>query len=285
VLRPLVALAVAIGCGSSPAPSPPTPAPPRNDPPWVAEVARARIVYAVPGMAQQTARQDLVYKRAGSDVLQLDLWAPKQAGVHPAIVFIHGGPVPGDLRTQPKDWGVYVSYGQLAAASGFVGVTFNHRLYGPDRIADAHSDVRDLVGHLRANAARYRIDPDRICLWAFSGGGSLVSAAFGDQLPGVRCLVSFYGVLDREPPELSPVKLVAAGKRVPPMLIARAGKDDPAINETVDAFLREAKAHDAPVQMIEHPTGQHAFDLRDDDDRSREIIAAAVRFVGSHTRP
>jgi acetyl esterase/lipase len=223
----------------------------------------------------------------------MDVWSPKQPGPRPAIVFVHGGPIPGNLRTQPKDWGVFVSYGQLAAASGFVGITFNHRLYELDRLPDAQADLVDLVGRIRSDAATYGIDRDRICLWAFSGGGSLVSAAFDGKLPGVRCVVSFYGVLDRRPEradipasisdevlqQLSPVYRVAAGHRVPPMLIARAGKDAPAINATVDAFVREAKAHDAPLQVIEHPTGQHGFDVRDDDDRSREVIAAAIRFI------
>jgi acetyl esterase/lipase len=245
-------------------------------------------------MADVSATKDVVYKQAGV-ALTMDVWAPRQPGPRPAIVFVHGGPIPGDLRTQPKDWGVYLSYGQLAAASGLVGVTFNHRLYGLDRVADAQADVVDLVAHVRANAAKYGIDRDRICLWAFSGGGPLLAAAFDGKLPGVRCVVSFYGLLDRRPEradtpasisdevlqQLSPVWHMAAGHRVPPMLIARAGKDAPAINATVDDFVREAKAHNAPVQVIEHPTGRHAFDALDNDDRSREIIAAAMSFIAA----
>jgi dienelactone hydrolase len=120
-----------------------------------------------------------------------------------------------------------------------------------------------------------------------------LSAAFDDQLPGVRCVVSFYGVLDRRPEradtpasisddvlqQLSPVWHVTAGHRVPPMLIARAGQDAPAVNTTVDDFVRAANARGAPVQVIEHATGRHGFDVLDDDDRSREVITAAIRFV------
>jgi len=40
------------------------------------------------------------------------------------------GDAPWEILKDLKDWGVYVSYGQLAAATGFVGVTFNHRLTG-----------------------------------------------------------------------------------------------------------------------------------------------------------
>jgi acetyl esterase/lipase len=299
----VVVVGAMIGCAASASPPPATTASaatapatvsaPRSDPDWLVEMLPRRIVYAVPGMAERSATKDVVYKQAGASALTMDVWSPAQAGPRPAIVFVHGGPIPGDLRTQPKDWGVYVSYGQLAAASGFVGITFNHRLHGLDRIADAQADVVDLVGYLRANAARHGIDRDRVCLWAFSGGGTLLSAAFGDQLAGVRCLVSFYGLLDRRPEradipasisdealqQLSPVHHVAAGHRVPPMLIARAGKDAPQINATVDAFVREAKTRNAPVQVIEHPTGRHGFDTLDNDDRSRAVIAEAIQFI------
>lgn len=297
--RPALVLFALAACSAPRAPvstaasAPPPVAPVREDPPWLAEIAAKPLLYAIPGMDQVTASKNIVYKRAGTDVMMLDVWAPKQPTPRPAIVFVHGGPLPGNLLTQPKDWGIYLSYGRLAAASGFVGITFNHRLYGLDRLADAQSDLVDLVRHLRDNAATYGIDRDRLCLWAFSGGGTMLSAAFGDQLPGVRCLVSYYGVLDRrgqraEIPatvtdstlqELSPVYRVSVGHRVPPMLIARAGKDNPAINATVDAFINEAKTKRAPVQVIEHATGQHAFDALDDDARTREVIAETMRFI------
>jgi acetyl esterase/lipase len=292
---------VMISCSASappPPPATPSPAAPgsdieRVDPDWLVEIAPKRVVYSIPGMEQLSPRKDLVYKQAGPLALTMDVWSPRQPGPRPAIVFVHGGPIPGNLRTQPKDWGIYLSYGQLAAASGFVGITFNHRLFGLDRIADAQADLVDLVTRIRADAATHGIDRDRICLWAFSGGGAMLSAAFDGKLPGVRCVVSFYGVLDRRPQRaeippsisddevarLSPVHLMAAGRSVPPMLIGRAGKDNPAINATVDAFVREAKAHNAPVQVIEHATGQHGFDAFDDDDRSREVISAALRFI------
>jgi acetyl esterase/lipase len=312
-------LVLVSGCGGggaatpAPAPSPapaPAPAAPKpaaadqagqtddpSDPPWLREIAPKRIVYSVPGMEQIAPRKkDIEYKQAGSEALTMDVWAPAKAGPRPAIVFIHGGPVPAGLRVPPKEWGVYLSYGQLAAASGFVGVTFNHRFHDYDRVGDALADVRDLVAYLRSHAGELGIDGERICLWAFSGGGSFLSAGLGPSAPPIRCLVSFYGRLDvqvqrAEFPasvsdetlrDASPVHHLASGKRIPPMLIGRAGKDAPEINATVDAFIAEARRRKAPLQVLEHPTGQHAFDILDDDDKTREIIAAAMRFVASH---
>ena len=104
-----------------------------EDPPWIKEVATQRIFYSVPGMDKIRPLRDLTYKHAGNDELKLDVYQPRnlpRKARRPAIIFIHGGALPPNLRTKPKEWGAYVSFGQLAAASGFVGVTFNHRFYG-----------------------------------------------------------------------------------------------------------------------------------------------------------
>lgn len=38
----------------------------------------------------------------------------------------------------------------------------------------------------------------------------------------------------------------------------------------------------ASVQLETHPDGRHAFDILDDDDRSREVIEASVEFMREH---
>lgn len=89
-----------------------------------------RIVYRVPGMDRVRVERDLIYRGTATGGLKMDVYVPQDLSTsdrRPVVFFVHGGPIPDDLR--PKDWGVYQSYGELAAASGFVGVTFNHRLY------------------------------------------------------------------------------------------------------------------------------------------------------------
>jgi hypothetical protein len=39
------------------------------------------------------------------------------------------------------------------------------------------------------------------------------------------------------------------------------------------------------VTVLDHPTGQHGFDTRDDDERSREIIRDTLAFFVRHLRP
>lgn len=45
----------------------------------------------------------------------VDLYLPQAAQGSPAIVFIHGGPIPASLRPSPRGWPVYQGYGSLAA--------------------------------------------------------------------------------------------------------------------------------------------------------------------------
>src|SRR4051812_48764757 len=81
----------------------------------------------------------------------VDLYLPDAAGPRPAIVFVHGGPIPAALRPTPRDWGVYRGYGSLAASGGLVGVTVDHRLHSPMAYADAAEDVTAAVELARAD--------------------------------------------------------------------------------------------------------------------------------------
>src|ERR1044071_4430366 len=140
-----------------------------EDPPWVRELAPKRIVYSVPGMNQIKVRKDLIYKRAGTTDLKMDVYLPQRsrAGARAAaVLFLHGGRIPANLRTTPKDWNVYVSFGQLIAASGFVGVTFNHRFHTWNSFPDSQSDISDAIQYVRQHADALSVDRDRIVLWA-----------------------------------------------------------------------------------------------------------------------
>ncbi|HXO41497.1 MAG TPA: alpha/beta hydrolase [Thermoanaerobaculia bacterium] len=263
------------------------------------EMTRLPIVCSIPGMDRTAVRRDVVYKTASETLghdqapLLMDIYSPgggEQTRL-PAVVLIHGGPVP---NARPKDWGMFTSYGRLLAASGFVAVTFNHRFSGPERLLDAAADVDGAIAHVRANADGLGIDPDRIGLWAFSGGGPFLSAAMRDRPPFVRALVAFYAILDlrAKPPGATPavtdemrrdfsplVHLGAEGIGMAPIFIARAGLDHPLLNGPMDRFVQEALARNLTLDVMNHATGRHGFDILDDDARSREIIARTLDFL------
>jgi len=238
-----------------------------------------RIVYFADGMRDVRVRRDVVYRRDASTELSMNITAPERLSGDarlPAVLFVHGGPIPAQM-TPPTQWGVFASYGELAAACAMVGVTFNHRLYALTDYERSQSDVAAAIDYVRNHAAELNVDADRIALWYFSGGGPLLTALLRDRPEYVRCLVGFY-------PYLSPAEHVRNKVSGLPIFVARAGLDQPLINQAIDSFVQESLAGNAQLDVMNHPTGRHGFDILDDNDRSREIIARAVAFAQVHVR-
>jgi dienelactone hydrolase len=239
-----------------------------------------RIVYQVGGMRDVRVRRDIVYKRDAGAELKMNIHAPADLSGDaraPAVFFVHGGPIPADF-VPPTQWGVFESYGELAAASALVGVTFNHRLFALTDYERARADVAAAIEYVRSHAASLNVDADRIVLWYFSGGGPLMTAMLRDRPEYVRCMLAFYPYLQ---PKEAQVRSQGAGL---PIFLARAGLDQPLINETIDQFVQEALAGNVMLELMNHPTGRHGFDILDDDERSREIIARGVAFAQTHVR-
>jgi acetyl esterase/lipase len=271
-----------------------------NLPPEVREMARKvmmPVVYKIPGMEKVKVVQNLKYTSTEDPNILMDVYLPPdaaQAEKRPAAIFIHGG-----VKTEytPKDWGIYTTWGRLVAASGFVGVTFTHRLEYPNKsLENAAQDVTAAINYVRAKADKYNVDKDRICLIAFSAGGPMLSLGMRGDTPFVRCLVGFYAFMDiqqsdyrkTEIPEtvktFSPIAyLEKDASKIPPMFIARAGRDEvPTMDDSIDRFVKEAIAKNIALTFANHPQGVHGFDNQNDDERSREIIRSAIAFMQIH---
>ena len=262
------------------------------------EIVNMPVVYRVPDMDKVIVKSDLKYTTTNDPNLLMDVYLPTglaNGQRRPAVVFIHGG---AGAQFKPKDWGIYKSWGRLIAASGMIAVTFTHRLgYPKPLLAEAAGDVTAAINYIRANADSLNIDRDRLCLAAYSAGGPMLSLGMRDNPQYVRCLVAFYAFLDiqqsephrtNETPEMvksfSPISYLAndAGK-LAPMFIVRAGLDEvPTMNDSIDRFVREAIFRNASIIVANHPQGVHGFDNQTDDDRSREIVRAAIDFMKLH---
>lgn len=269
---------------SNPAASPGAPAPAL--PPGVFTQPMA---LDVPGMRDVRVEADVV-AGDGPDAPRLSIYRPAY-GVsdrsHPLLVFVPGGPVPAPA--EPRAWGIFTSYGRAAVARGFVGVTVGHRFQEAAGVGAAASRLDAALAWLRAHADRLEADADRLAMWAFSGAGTLVAPLIRQPPAGLRALVLFYAALDVRPETLdadpsmrrwSAVSALADhGRWTIPLVVARAGRDAPALNAALDRFVMGALASDAPLDVLTHPTGRHGFDVLDHDARSRDIIARAFEIV------
>jgi hypothetical protein len=74
-------------------------------------------------------------------------------------------------------------------------------------------------------------------------------------------------------------KLKQKGQAVPPLFIARAGLDNPAVNGALDRFAQEAMTRNVTIDFVNHAAGHHGFDFLDDDERTREIIRRTIEFI------
>jgi acetyl esterase/lipase len=268
-----------------------------NVPPEVREMARKvmmPVVYQVPGMDKVRVIQNLKYTKTDDPNVLLDAYLPLDTAAgnkHPIVVLIHGG---AKTEYTPKDWGIYTSWGRLLAASGFVGITFTHRLQYPDKSLEAAAeDVRAAIDYVRGNAEKYHVDRDRIALVSYSAGGPMLSLAMNGEMPFVRCLIGFYSFMDIEQSDYRKTESAEALKafspitylrkdasKLPPIFIARAGRDEvPTMDDSIDRFIREALERNIVISFANHPQGVHSFDNQNNDDRSREIIRAALDFM------
>lgn len=264
----------------------------------IQDIIKMPVVYQVPGMDKVQLHKDITYKKVADRELKMDFYVPASASKNkrmPAVIFIHGGPAPPSILS-PKDWGVFTSYGRLAAASGLVGITFNHRHHGLSRekLEASFGDVQDAINFINRMAESFRIDNNKLCLWAFSGGGCHLSIPLKEKMKNIRCLVSYYAVMNLkyfispEPKkefaayldQLAPIQYLKNKKfSFPPILIARAGKDMPAIHKSIQEFTDHALEANVLIELLNHPEGRHGFDVLNNDDRSRAIIAHTIKFI------
>ena len=124
---------------------------------------RAREDY--PGV---TSYYDITYAElVGFRPLVLDLHIPSGAGPFPVLMWVHGGGWQGGNRA--------MGHALQLAQHGFAIAAPQYRLSGEAKYPAQVHDLKGAVRWLRANAATYRLDADRIAGWGASADAHLVS--------------------------------------------------------------------------------------------------------------
>jgi acetyl esterase/lipase len=157
------------------------------------------------GAEEVIFEKDIEYANPDGQHLQLNLARPAQIeGRAPAILCIHGG---GFRAGKREGWDERC---RKLAERGYVAATVTYRLAPKYQFPAAIYDVKAAVRWLRANADKYRIDPERIGVVGDSAGGHLVQflgvtggvAQFEGEggnpefSSRVNCVVNYYGPSD-----------------------------------------------------------------------------------------
>ncbi|HSJ02121.1 MAG: alpha/beta hydrolase [Verrucomicrobium sp.] len=245
-------------------------------------LAAACLVGALPAFAD--LKTDIEFAKAGDVSLTLDAFVPEGVGPFPTVILVHGGGfTKGDKTTYIKPL-----FEPLSQA-GFTWFTINYRLAPTHRWPACLDDVESAIRWVRAHAAEYKVDVNRIALVGESAGGHLVSFA-GARSKGdtqVAAVVPFYaphdlGARARERKEIgeniaglfgisaevneanfkvltdgSPISAIHAG--LPPYLLIHGDKDTTVDISQSTRFQEKMKSLGNTCDMITIPGGIHGM--------------------------
>jgi hypothetical protein len=259
-------------------------------------ISKRRAVYSIAGAPAPQVRRDQQYRVVDERALTMDVYYPADSPIgarQPAVLFVTGLSDAGAERMlgcRFKEMGSYISWAELAAASGLVAITYAN--------ADAAADAHEVLEYIRRHAAALDIDENRIALWACSGHvPTALSLLMQDAHDYLKCAVLCYGyMLDvdgftgvadaaRQFRFVNPCAGISIADlpRDVPLFIARAGLDQmPGLNEALDRFVLGALTCNLPLTLVNHPAAPHAFDLFHDSETSRAIIRHVLRFMQCH---
>lgn len=200
---------------------------------------------------------DVVYAKVGDTELHMDIGLPEKMPDKPlpVIVWIHGG----GWKTGTYKWNrsaVFVKH-------GYASVSVQYRFLDAAKFPAQIYDCKAAIRFLRANAAKYGIDPKRIGVWGGSAGGHL-AALLGtsggvkelegdegnlDQSSRVQAVCEWYGPNDLTVGGRAP----EPGRKKPPLLVQLFGatyKENPEIYKLASPISHVTK-DDPPFLIVQ----------------------------------
>ena len=238
--------------------------------------------------AHAAVQTNIEYGSAGGVSLKLDAFVPEGPGPFPAVILVHGGGwTAGDKSGGPRKGYMAPMHDPLSAA-GFAWFSVNYRLAPQFPHPAQVEDVETAIRWVKANAAKYRIDPRRIAISGESAGGQIIALAVvrATEATRVAAAVPFYGIFDfaaeakrrdgqipsfnklfgRETQdatmqkmmhEASPINFVKPG--LPPFLLVHGTADQSvAYQQSVDMLAR-LRAAGVPSELITIKDGPHGM--------------------------
>lgn len=206
------------------------------------------------------AYRDVVYHTVDGYRPQIvDIYVPAGKGPHPLVLYIHGGGWRGGHTRHSGALADFPKVLASLAAEGFTVASLEYRLSSEAQFPAQLQDSNAALRFLRANAAKYRIDPARVGVWGGSAGGHLTAltaltcrdtkldpASASDGC--VQAAVTWYGVFDFAGMNATPDGNAAGSK-----LLGCTGPCSPEANQRVSP-VAYIDAKDPPFLLIHGTT-------------------------------
>lgn len=214
----------------------------------------------------------------------MDVYFPDSGGPWPLLVYVHGG------AWMHGDKAEAAMFARLMTAQGYLVVSVNYRLYPAAQFPAMIEDVKCAIRSLRANAAQYNLDPNRVGVVGVSAGGHLVAllgttdrsagwdvGEYLDQSSRVRVVIAMAGVMDlaRKFPnadieamkrvgfgeynvvEASPISHVTPDD--PPFLLIHGDRDELVPVEQSQLMYERLVQENVPARLVVVENASHSF--------------------------
>lgn len=284
-------------------------------------LAASILLLCLPVAVRADLRRDVEYGVAGGERLLLDVHVPDSPGPHPVAILVHGGGWgSGDKAgsDRPGSGSDITPWFAPFTAAGFTWFSINYRLAPKHRWPACFDDLQTAIRWVKAHAAEFKGDPQRIVLVGHSAGGQLVTltATRSNADTRVQAVVGFAPVTDFEQdlaarggklglglqhlldkPEkvtpdvlaqlraMSPVNRVRAGQ--PPVLLLHGDADKSVALAQSISYQRKLKSVGVPCDLVTLPGAPHGLLTweKSDPGYAAAMIAWVNRALGAGKTP
>ncbi len=220
--------------------------------------------------------RNVTYTPAGwPQALAADIYAPQDAaqaaGLRPAVLLVHGGGWENRGRSDMD------GVAERLAGRGFVVMNVAYRFAPSYRFPAPLHDLQHAMRWLRAYAAKYAVDPERIGAFGYSAGGHLAALLgtvsdgdaldqpYGGRETRVQAVVAGGAPLD--------LRKFTGGRLVPQFLGATLA-ENPALFATASPLVHVTR-EDAPM-FLYHGGWDDLVDRSHSEDMKRALDQAGV---------
>jgi acetyl esterase/lipase len=231
---------------------------------------------------------------------KLDLYVPKGAKDFPVMMFVHGGA----WTSGNKD--LYAALGNTFAQQGIGTAIINYRLSNRNGTGVKHpehvKDVARAFAWVKANAAKYGGNRDKLYISGHSAGGHLVSLLATDEqyLKAEGCSVadikgvmtvsgvytistllnrfqSIFGEDEAACKAASPITHVK--EKEPPFLIAYGTKDFPFLDQMAEQFGKKLSDCKCAAKVLKLDRDHYSIIIRLAASADDELTKAMIEFM------